>query len=39
MHADLKDTARVRAAATFIGEQVERNKGLFMPLESTRVAS
>jgi DNA-binding transcriptional LysR family regulator len=31
MHADLKDTARIRAAATFIGEQVERNRALFMP--------
>ena len=30
MHADLRETARIRAAANFISDQVERNRSLFV---------
>ncbi len=31
LHADLRDTARVRAVADFIAAEVEGARGLFMP--------
>lgn len=33
LHADLRDTARVRAVADFIVEEVEANRELFLPAE------
>ena len=31
MHADLRETARIRAAASFISDQVDRDRALFTP--------
>ena len=39
MHADLRETVRIRAAANFISDQVERNRALFMPPEPGRAAT
>ncbi len=36
MHADLRETARIRAAANFISDQVDRNRALFMRPEPGR---
>ena len=39
MHADLRETARIRAAANFISDQVERNRSLFVRPEPGRAGA